>query len=83
MPGVGPAEGPQFHFHRARVGFKGDGAQLTGMAVTQSAAQDEHEVERRVDVTGLPAGALRDFAETTDRDVYLERKQGTFLVTTR
>jgi hypothetical protein len=53
------------------------------MAVQQSAPRDEVEVERRIDVTGLPTGALRDFAETTDGDVFLERKRGTFVVTTR
>lgn len=53
------------------------------MAVQQFAPRDEPEVERRIDVTGLPASALRDFAETTDGDVFLERKQSTFVVTTR
>lgn len=74
---------PLFHFHPARVGFKMDTAQVWCMAVQQYAPQDDRDVERRIDVTGLPAGALRDFAETTDGDVFLERKKGTFVVTTR
>lgn len=74
---------PLFHFHPARVGFKMDSAQGWCMAVQQYAPQDDRDVERRIDVTGLPAGALRDFAETTDGDVFLERKKGTFVVTTR
>lgn len=53
------------------------------MAVQQFAPRDDATVERRIDVTGLPAGALRDFAETTDGDVFLERKKGTFVVTTK
>lgn len=73
----------QFHFHRARVGFKVDNAQVWCMAVQQFAPRDEPEVERRIDVTGLPAGALRDFAETTDGDVFLERKKGTYVVATK
>lgn len=77
-----PAVRPQFHFHPARVGFKADSAQRWSMAVQEYAPRDDATVERRIDVTGLPAGALRDFAETTDGDVFLERKRGTFVVTT-
>lgn len=53
------------------------------MSVQQTAPREDVEVERRIDVTGLPARALRDFAETADGDVFLERKKGTFVVTTK
>lgn len=77
-----PAACSLFHFHSARVGFKTDSEKRGCMAVQQFAPRDDTTAERRIDVTGLPAGALRDFAETTDGDVFLERKKGTFVVTT-